>query len=152
MGVSMLSRAKILRRLSKDCARLDMWTGKTWSWKHGFTGGPGGVLDQYAREFIALKCSVIFASNPYAIRAVLKATSTIPTVGIDLESDPVASGLAKSLARPGGNFTGFFSGYSRTGGQTNRIAEGGRTRCLASSRALGRNDWGNSIPCNRDGC
>jgi putative ABC transport system substrate-binding protein len=71
----------------------------------------GGVLDrydEYARELVALKCGVIFASNPYAIRAVLKATSTIPTVGIDLESDPVASGLAKSLARPGGNFTGFF--------------------------------------------
>ena len=74
-----------------------------------FHGGPGGVLDQYAREFIALKCSVIFASNPYAIRAVLKATSTIPTVGIDLESDPVASGLAKSLARPGAAGTASFS-------------------------------------------
>jgi putative tryptophan/tyrosine transport system substrate-binding protein len=76
-----------------------------------FYGGSGSVLDrydEYARELVALKCSVTFASNPYAIRAVLKATSTIPTVGIDLESDLVASGLAKSLARPGGNFTGFF--------------------------------------------
>jgi putative tryptophan/tyrosine transport system substrate-binding protein len=80
-------------------------------------GGPGSVLDQYARELVALKCSVIFASNPYAIRAVLKATSTIPTVGVDLESDPVASGLAKSLARPGGNFTGFFLDIPELGGK-----------------------------------
>jgi ABC-type uncharacterized transport system substrate-binding protein len=83
-------------------------------------GGVGSVLDrydEYARELVALKCSVIFASNPYAIRAVLKATSTIPTVGIDLESDPVASGLAKSLARPGGNFTGFFLDIPELGGK-----------------------------------
>jgi len=32
----------------------------------------------------------------------------IPIVAIDLESDPVASGFAKSLARPGGNLTGLF--------------------------------------------
>jgi putative ABC transport system substrate-binding protein len=75
-----------------------------------FYGGVGTLdrFDEFARELVALKCRVIFASNPYAIRAVLRATSTIPIVGIDLESDPVASGLAKSLARPGGNFTGFF--------------------------------------------
>jgi putative tryptophan/tyrosine transport system substrate-binding protein len=82
-----------------------------------FYVGPGSVLDQYARELVALKCSVIFAGNPYAIRAVLKATSTIPTVGIDLESDPVASGLAKSLARPGANFTGFFLDIPELGGK-----------------------------------
>ena len=59
-----------------------------------------GTLDrinEFSRELVALKCSVIFAANPYAIRAVMKATS-----GLDLESDPVASGWVKSLARPGG--------------------------------------------------
>ena len=45
------------------------------------------------------KVAVIFAGTPYAIRAAMKATSTIPIVGIDLESDPVASGLVKSVAR-----------------------------------------------------
>jgi ABC-type uncharacterized transport system substrate-binding protein len=85
-----------------------------------FYGGPGSPLDrydEYARELVGLKCNVIFASNPYAIRSVLKATSTIPTVGIDLESDPVASGLAKNLARPGGNFTGFFLDIPELGGK-----------------------------------
>ena len=37
-----------------------------------------------------------------------QATSTIPIVGLDLESDPVASGFAASLARPGGSITGIF--------------------------------------------
>jgi putative ABC transport system substrate-binding protein len=65
-------------------------------------------IDEFSRELVALKCSVIFATAPYAIRAVMKATSTIPVIGLDLESDPVASGWVKSFARPGGNFTGFF--------------------------------------------
>jgi ABC-type uncharacterized transport system substrate-binding protein len=82
-----------------------------------YAGSGRDRYDEYARELVGLKCRVIFASNPYAIQAVLKATNTIPTVGIDLESDPVASGLAKSLARPGGNFTGFFLDIPELGGK-----------------------------------
>src|SRR6476660_4093597 len=74
-------------------------------------------LDEVVREVVALKCSVIFASNPYAIQAVTKATKTIPIVGVDLESDPVASGLVNSVARPGGNFTGFFLDIPELGGK-----------------------------------
>jgi putative tryptophan/tyrosine transport system substrate-binding protein len=73
-----------------------------------FHGGALDRIDEFAGELVALKCSVILAGTPYAIRAVMKATSTVPIVGIDLESDPVASGWVKSLARPGGNITGFF--------------------------------------------
>ena len=39
---------------------------------------------------------------------VRNATTSIPVVGIDLESDPVAKGYVKSLGRPGGNMTGMF--------------------------------------------
>jgi putative tryptophan/tyrosine transport system substrate-binding protein len=74
-------------------------------------------LDDIVRELIGLKCNVIFASNPYAIHAVRKATATIPIVGVDLESDPVASGLVNSVARPGGNFTGFFLDIPELGGK-----------------------------------
>jgi hypothetical protein len=35
-------------------------------------------------------------------------TSTIPIVAIDLETDPLGSGMVKGLARPGGNITGLF--------------------------------------------
>jgi putative ABC transport system substrate-binding protein len=40
--------------------------------------------------------------------AAKKATSTIPIVAVDLESDPMALGFAKNLSRPGGNVTGVF--------------------------------------------
>jgi ABC-type uncharacterized transport system substrate-binding protein len=76
-------------------------------------------IDEFSRELVALKCRVIVAGSPYAIRAVLKETDTIATVGIDLESDPVANGWVKSLARPGGHCTGLFLDIPELGGQTN---------------------------------
>jgi putative ABC transport system substrate-binding protein len=82
-----------------------------------FPGTALDRLDEVARELVALNCTVIFASNPYGIRAARKATGTIPIVGVDLESDPVASGLVKSVARPGGNFTGFFLDIPELGGK-----------------------------------
>src|SRR5262249_20808842 len=45
-------------------------------------------LPQLAQELVVLKCDVIVAAAPYAIRAAMRATSSIPIVGIDLESDP----------------------------------------------------------------
>ena len=68
-------------------------------------------VEQYpevARQFIAAGVDVILASNPYAVEAVTKTTTTIPVVAVDFESDPVARGWVASLARPGGNVTGFF--------------------------------------------
>ena len=82
-----------------------------------FYDGAVGRIDEFASELVALRCSVIFASAPYAIQAAIKATRTIPIVGVDLESDPVARGWVKSLARPGGNFTGLFLDIPELGGK-----------------------------------
>ena len=82
-----------------------------------FHGGALDRVDEFAAELVALKCSVIFAAAPYAIQAAMKATTTIPIIGVDLESDPVASGWVKSLARPGGNITGFFLDIPELGGK-----------------------------------
>jgi putative ABC transport system substrate-binding protein len=82
--------------------------GQNMSLETRFYRGALDRIDEFARDLVALKCSVILATAPYAIRAVMNASRTIPVVGIDLESDPVASGWVKSLARPGGNLTGFF--------------------------------------------
>ena len=63
--------------------------------------GSSERLPALVKELLALKPAVIMAANPYSIRAVRSATTTVPVVGIDLESDPVAAGLAVSLSRPG---------------------------------------------------
>src|SRR5437867_5277904 len=68
-------------------------------------------VEQYpdvATRLVAAGVDVILASNPYAVEAAVKATKTIPVVGVDFESDPVAKGWVATLARPGGNVTGFF--------------------------------------------
>jgi putative ABC transport system substrate-binding protein len=52
--------------------------------------------------------NAIVASGPAAVAAVSNATTSIPVVAIDLESDPVAKGYVKSLARPDANITGIF--------------------------------------------
>jgi putative tryptophan/tyrosine transport system substrate-binding protein len=52
--------------------------------------------------------NVIFAATPETFVPARNATTSIPIVALDLESDPLAKGYVKSLARPGGNMTGMF--------------------------------------------
>lgn len=65
-------------------------------------------LPQLVAELIALKVGVLIVVGGEAVRNVNQVTKTTPIVAIDLETDPVRSGLAKSFARPGGNVTGLF--------------------------------------------
>jgi ABC-type uncharacterized transport system substrate-binding protein len=60
------------------------------------------------KEVIGKNVNVIIAAGPLVVHAARSATRTIPIIAIDLESDPVASGIAATLARPGGNITGVF--------------------------------------------
>jgi putative ABC transport system substrate-binding protein len=68
-------------------------------------GGKAERLPGAAAELVALKPDVIVAFATTATVAAKSATSTIPIVMIGA-SDPVDTGLAASLARPGGNVTG----------------------------------------------
>src|SRR2546426_166104 len=65
-------------------------------------------LAAVAADLVQTKPDVIFARGPAAVAAALRATTAIPIVAVDLESDPVALGYAKTLARPGGQVTGVF--------------------------------------------
>jgi ABC-type uncharacterized transport system substrate-binding protein len=73
-----------------------------------FAAGSTERLREYAAEAVRLPVGVIVAIRAVAIRAAAEATTTIPIVGHDLDSDPVASGFVADLARPGGNVTGVF--------------------------------------------
>jgi putative ABC transport system substrate-binding protein len=63
-------------------------------------------LQDLARELVRRPVDLIFASSTQAAFAAKGATKTIPIV-IPVATDPVASGLVESLARPGENLTGF---------------------------------------------
>src|SRR5262249_14738426 len=65
-------------------------------------------MHEAAGDLVRLKVNVIFAAGSDAVAAARSATSLIPIIGLDLESDPIELGYVKSLARPGGNLTGMF--------------------------------------------
>ena len=70
-----------------------------------------GKLDRLpalADELVRLKVDVLVTTSPGETLAAKNATSTIPIVSLNL-GDAVANGLVDSLARPGGNITGFTS-------------------------------------------
>ena len=60
----------------------------------------------YAAELVTLKPDMIFAAPSSALAAVQRQTRTIPIVFAQV-ADPVGAGFVSSLARPGGNITGF---------------------------------------------
>ena len=69
----------------------------------------GGDLDRvrrYAAELVALAPDVILVTSGSALAALQNATRTVPIVFASV-SDPVGAGYVASLARPGGNTTGF---------------------------------------------
>jgi putative ABC transport system substrate-binding protein len=65
-------------------------------------------LREFAMEFVALKVDAILTHATAGAIAAARATAAIPIVMAD-GADPITAGLAKSLARPGGNVTGSFS-------------------------------------------
>ncbi len=70
-----------------------------------------GVADadrirKYAAELVALAPDVILANSSAALASLLQATRTVPIV-FTAVADPVGAGYVDSLARPGGNATGF---------------------------------------------
>jgi ABC-type uncharacterized transport system substrate-binding protein len=65
-----------------------------------------GDLRKTATELLTLSPEVILASATPAVAALQQATRTVPIV-FAVVSDPVSAGFAASLAKPGGNITGF---------------------------------------------
>jgi putative ABC transport system substrate-binding protein len=70
--------------------------------------GDPGRLPALAREIASGNLDVFFAAGPAALQAARRVAPQIPTVAIDLETNPVEAGYVSSLAHPGGNLTGIF--------------------------------------------
>jgi putative tryptophan/tyrosine transport system substrate-binding protein len=73
-----------------------------WRW----TGGEAARFERDAAELVALAPDVLFAQSSPAVVALRRKTGTIPIV-FAMVTDPVGQGFVESLARPGGNVTGF---------------------------------------------
>jgi putative ABC transport system substrate-binding protein len=73
-----------------------------WRW----TGGDPALFERYAAELVALGPDVLVVQSSPAVEALRRQTSAIPILFV-IVTDPVRQGFVESLARPGGNITGF---------------------------------------------
>jgi putative ABC transport system substrate-binding protein len=74
--------------------------------EYRYAEGKVNRMPELAAELTRLKVDLIFSTGPQSTRAAKRATSTIPIV-MGFDNDPVGNGFIASLARPGGNITGF---------------------------------------------
>ena len=83
------------------------WTvGENLQIDYRWAAGNEDDTRKYAAELVALAPDVIFTSGSAAAGPLRRATRTVPIVFTNV-ADPVGAGLVESLARPGGNMTGF---------------------------------------------
>ena len=68
--------------------------------------GTSATMHKYAAELVALAPDVILADSSAALSPLLQVTQTVPIV-FAIVADPVGAGYVETLARPGGNATGF---------------------------------------------
>ncbi len=93
------------------------WTeGRNAQIDRRWAAGDVGRIQVYAKELVALQPDVILARTTPATTAVMQESRTIPIVFVGA-SDPVGAGFAASLARPGGNATGFTNVEASMGGK-----------------------------------
>jgi putative ABC transport system substrate-binding protein len=81
-----------------------------------WTGADANDIRRHAAELVALAPDLIVASGTSTVRPLMQATSTVPIV-FTFAGDPVGGGLVESLARPGGNVTGFMTTEYTVGGK-----------------------------------
>jgi putative ABC transport system substrate-binding protein len=105
LGASLQSEARDnVEAFDKRLRELGWIDGHTVAIEYRWAEGRNERYSAIAAEFVRLKVDMIVTVGT-AIAAVKQETSTIPIV-FAVATDPVASGMVESLARPGGNVTG----------------------------------------------
>src|SRR5215475_10100886 len=80
--------------------------GRNIQFIYRWSGGDVAHARQFAKELLDSRSDVILTNSTPATVAVRDITRTTPTIFVQV-SDPVGAGVVQSLARPGGNLTGF---------------------------------------------
>jgi ABC-type uncharacterized transport system substrate-binding protein len=90
----------------QELSKLGWIEGKNITFEYGFAEQKSERLPELAADLVRLKVDLIVTVGTPPALAAKKATTAIPIVMANA-GDPVDSGLVASLARPGGNVTGF---------------------------------------------
>jgi putative tryptophan/tyrosine transport system substrate-binding protein len=106
------ARAKVIEQ---GLAQKGWIIGKNLRIEYRFAAGDAERMLSLSKELVALHPDVIIGHSTPVVAALLQVTQAIPIVFV-VVTDPVGSGFVASLARPGGNATGFTtSEYSISG-------------------------------------
>ncbi len=105
-----------LAAFAQELKNLGWSDGRNIQIDYRFSAGDTARMATFAKELVAIKPDVMVARSTPVLRALAAETTTIPLVFIGV-SDPVGEGLAASLARPGGNATGFTNVESAMAGK-----------------------------------
>ena len=100
----------------RDCGSRAGRRATTFEWRFDGGGGEPDRAAAFTTELIALAPDVIVAHGTPALGALHGATRTLPVVFVSV-IDPVGAGYVESLARPGGNITGFSTFEPEIGGK-----------------------------------
>jgi putative tryptophan/tyrosine transport system substrate-binding protein len=100
----MAARDEAFRRELRD---LGYREGKNISLEYRYAEGKVDRFPELAADLVRSRVNIIIAGSDPAARAAKDATKTIPIIMVGVGSNPVETGLVESLARPGGNITGF---------------------------------------------
>jgi putative ABC transport system substrate-binding protein len=100
--------AVLVEAFRQELSKLGWIEGKNLIIEYRFTEQKNERLPELAADLVRLKVDLILVSSRPAALAAKSATTTIPIVMTNV-GDPVGAGLVASLARPGGNVTGFSS-------------------------------------------
>ena len=85
------------------------WTiGRTIQIEYRYASADAAQMQTYAVEMVRLPAEVVLAGGSLAVAALQRETQTLPIVFVRV-ADPLSQGIVASLARPGGNVTGFTS-------------------------------------------
>ena len=96
----------VVAALHESLQQLGWTAGRNIRFEHRFGAGDFARLQANAAEIVALAPDAVVVANSISLQAVLQRTQTIPIVFFNV-SDPVGGSFVASLARPGGNVTGF---------------------------------------------
>lgn len=108
-----LRRAKIFTQALQDLGWTD---GQNARIDYRWPGADIEQIQSLAKELVGSRPDVLVGVGTAATAALQQATRTIPIVFLT-SLDPVAQGIVESLARPGGNATGFFAMEPAMGGK-----------------------------------
>jgi putative ABC transport system substrate-binding protein len=101
----------------RDALRELGWTeGRNVLIDYRWNAGNPDLVQRYAAEVVATSPDVILANGTPATSTLRLATQNIPVVFV-VVTDPVGAGFVQSLARPGGNITGFSTFEPEIGGK-----------------------------------